>query len=340
MANETLTGGLAAMIATEVLAKRAIAAHLPKMVMWSLCHQDNLGDGDFSNTKRYMVDSDLGAASAGVEGVALTPTVAIGMGTSVEVAISEGVADMALISELAVSTALGIAMERVQAIFDNGTPEQFQGLLAPFVNRLIPRGMQKIEADVLAKLSGLSTSVGTSGQDITIANMLGAQYQFRINQPLRPISEAKYLLTENQANEINVEALATSGGVQGAIWANQARYGLANRPADGEAVMSQGRLGDFLGYDVHTYDSELNITANAAADVVGAFGVFGDPNRAPDDPALAGKPGAIVILNRGGLKLRFEGKLDHRSAAVVMNAYYGVGELVDKNLVGIITDAP
>jgi len=339
MANETLTGTVAAHTATEILARAAIKAHLPKMVLSSLVHRDDLGEAR-SNQKRYIVDSDLGVSSAGAEGVALTPTLSIGMGTSVNVSVSEGVADMALLTELAISTALGIDMDTVQRIMSAGTQEQFLSLLAPFVNRLIPRGMQKIESDLLALLSGLGTSVGTTNTDCSIANLLAAQYQYRINQATRPITEARYLLTENQANEVNLEALSTSGGVQGAIWNQQANYGMANRPADGEAHMVQGLLGPFLGYPVHTYDSELNVNANGVTDVIGGFGVFGDAGRAPDDVALGGKPGAFVLLNRGSLKLRFQEKLDHRAAGVVMNAYYGVGELVDKNVVAIITDAP
>jgi hypothetical protein len=339
MALETLSGTLAALTATEILARQSILANLPRLVLSSLVHRDALTT-ERSNQKRYTVESDLGAASAGIEGVDLTPTVQIGMSTSVNVSISEGVADMARISENAISTALGIDMDQVQAIIEGGTVEQFRTLLAPFVQRLIPRGLQKIEADLLAHLASLTNTVGTSGSDFTIAQMLGAQFEYRSNQPLRPITEAKYLLTENQANEINIEALATSGGVSGALWNTQARFSMSDRQANAEMVQAQGYLGEFLGYPVHAYDSELNVTANGGADVVGAFGVLGDPNRAPDDPALGGRPGAIVLLNRGSLKVRFAPHLTGRSADLVMNAHYGTGLIVNTGAVGIVTDAP
>lgn len=336
MANETLTGTVAAMTATEILARQARKAHLPKMVLASLVHLDDVS-AERSNTKRYIIESDLGVSSAGAEGVALTPTVSVGFDTSVDVVVSEGVADMALLTELAVSTALGIPMDEVQRVFAEGTQELFMRLLAPFVNRLIPRGMQKIESDLLAHLSSITASVGSTTVDMSLTTMLQAQYQYRVNQALRPINVCKYLLTENQASEVNIAALAASGGAAGAIWGQPGRFGMAQRGDDGAAP---GHIGTFLGYDVHTYDAELNVTANAGADVLGAFGDFGDPNLAPDDPRLAGRPGAIVLANRGSLKLRFNDKLEHRSAGVIMNAYYGSAIVQNKGLVSLLSDAP
>lgn len=332
----TLTGSVAAMTATEILAREARKAHLPKMVLSSLVHQDDVS-AERSNTKRYIIESDLGVSSAGAEAVALTPTVEIGFDTSVNVTVSEGVADMALLTELAVSTSLGIDMDEVQRLMLEGTQEEFLRLLAPLVNRLIPRGMQKIESDLLAQLSSITTSVGTSGNDITLTDMLQAQYRYRTNQALRPINVCKYLLTENQANEVNIAALAASGGAAGAIWGQPGRFGMAQRGDDGVAP---GHIGSFLGYDVHTYDAELNVFANGTTDVVGGFGDWGDPNLAPDDPRLAGRPGGIVLANRGSLKLRFKEKLEHRGAGVIMNAYYGVAITQNKGIVAIITDAP
>lgn len=336
MANETTTGSAAAMIATEILARQARKAHLPKMVLSSLVHQDDIS-AERSNTKRYIIESDLGVSSAGAEGVALTPTVEVGFDSSVTVTVSEGVADMALLTELAVSTALGIDMSEVQRIMVEGTQEEFLRLLAPLVNRLMPRGMQKIESDLLAQLSNITASVGSTTVDLSLTTMLQAQYQYRVNQALRPISFAKYLLTENQANEVNIAALAASGGAAGAIWGQPGRFGMAQRGDDGAAP---GHIGSFLGYDVHTYDAELNVTANGGADVLGAFGDFGDPALAPDAPALAGRPGALVLANRGALRMRFKEKLEHRGAGVIMNAYYGGAMVQNKGLVALLSDAP
>lgn len=333
--NETTTTSQAANTATEILSAIAIKAALPKMVLTSMVHRDDLGAAK-TNKKRYRVNADLGQSSAGIEGVALTPTVEITQGTSVELTVSEGVADMALITELAASTALGVDMDAVQRIFIEGTQAEYETLLAEYIERLIPRGMQKIEADCLALLAGISTTVGSSGVDCSLANLITMIYRYRIAQAPRPITEARFLLAEIQASDVNTEALSTSGGVGGSIWAAQADYGMANRQND----ETQGRLGSFLGYPVHTYDAELNVTANGGADVIGAFGVFGIPGVAPDAPSVQGKPGAFCLLSRGSLKCRFKDKLEHRGAGLVMNAYYVPGELVDRSLVAAVTDAP
>jgi hypothetical protein len=339
MANETTTGTLAALIATEKLAQQAIQAHLPRMVLTGLVHRDSI-DGERAPKKRYMVNSDLGAASGGTEGVDTTPTVAVNMGTSVDVTPSIGVKDMVLITEDAVMQALGVMASQVRGIFAEGSQAQFESILAPIVNRMIPRGLQKIEADGLsALLAASSTTVGSSGNDITIANLIQAQYQFRKNAALRPIGEAKYLLTENQKFEIDLEAASASGGVAGALWNTQLDYSLLRRQA-GDEFERSGLIGTFLGYEVYTYDNELIVTANAGADVAGAFGVFGVPGVAPDAPQLAGKCGAWVYLERSPLSIQYQQDASLMAAEAVMSARYAWAELVDLNVVGIITDAP
>lgn len=339
MANENTRTNLAAWLATEILAQRFIQANKPRLVLLSMIHIDSQPQAQ-SSTKKYRVRTDPGVASGGVEGVALTNTYQITTGTNVSVTASEGVADMMEISIQAVAEVLNLSLEAVRNIFMGGTQAEFEQVLAPFVSDLVFRGMRKLETDALALLSGVSTTVGTSGSDNSLAVMLAARYQFRLNQPLRPIGEARYLLTENQANEVDLEAIATSGGVGGAIWGtDRADFNTVNR--QGPEFEQNGQLGTFLRYPVHTYDAELNITANAGADVVGAFGVFGAPGLGdPMAPELDGRPGAFCMFERAPLKIFFDGHFEGRSAKIQSNANYGMVELVDKNLVGIVTDAP
>jgi hypothetical protein len=338
MANENTRGNLAAWLATEILSARFIKAHLPRLVLLSMIHIDSQPEAQ-SSTKKYRTRTDPGVASGGVEGVALTNTYQIATGTSVSVTASEGVADMMEISVQAVAEVLGLSLEKVRDIMLNGNTSQYESILATFVSDLVFRGMRKLESDALALLSGISTTVGSTGVDNSIAVMLAARYQFRLNQPLRPVSEAKYLLCENQANEVDTEAVATSGGVQGAIWGNgKANYDMANKQ-DGRFEQN-GYLGTFLNYPVHTIDDELKVTANAGADVIGAFGVFAAPGQGdPMAPELDGRPGAFCMFERAPLKVFYASHFEGRSAKIQSNANYGMVELVDKNLVGIVTDA-
>lgn len=339
MANENTRGNLAAWLAAEILAERFIQAHKPRLVFLSKIHIDSNPEA-MSSTKRYRVRSDPGVAVGGIEGVALTNTYQIATGTSIQVTASEGVADMMEISIQAVSEVLGLSLERVRDIFLGGTVSEFETVLAPFVSDLVFRGMRKLESDALQLLAGTSTTVGMSGVDNSIAVMLAARYQFRLNKALRPINEAEYLLTDNQANEIDTEAIATSGGIGGAIWGtDRADYNMANR--QGPEFEASGLLGTFLRYPVSTYDATLAVTANAGADVIGAFGVFSAPGQGdPMAPELDGRPGAFCMFERAPLKVFYSGNFEGRSAKVQSNANYGMVELVDRNVVGIVTDAP
>jgi hypothetical protein len=335
MANETTASTLSAYTRTEVMAQRAILANLPKFVFLGQFHRDSIS-GMNAPLKRYFKQGDLGAASAGTEGTALSSNTALSLGSSVTVTPTEGVAILSQVTENAASLALGIPFEQVQRMFVDGSSDAIASMIEPIINEHIPMAMQKMEADALALMSGLSTSVGSTTVDCSIANLMAAQYQFRLNQPLRGIQEAKYVLAEIQVNDVNTEAISTSGGVGGAIWGNQANYGLANAQDD----LGAGYIGTFLGRPVHTYDAELNVTANASADVVGCFGVLGRPGVAPDAPEMMGRPGAFVYLEKAPLMTRAHANLLLRAVDVVTTAHYLCAELVDLNAVKIVTDAP
>lgn len=335
MANETLASTLSAYQRTEVMARAAIKALLPKLVFLQQFHNDSIS-GLGSPSKRYFKQGDLGAASAGTEGTALSTNTALSLGTSITVTPTEGVAILSQVTENAASLALGVPFEQVQRMFVDGPSDSIASMLEPIINEQIPMALQKMEADALSLMSGLSGSVGASGVDCSIANLMAAQYAFRIGQPLRSIAEAKYVLADIQVNDVNVEALSTSGGVGGSIWTSQAQYGLANAQDDKGA----GYIGEFLGRAVHTYDAELNVTANAAADVVGCFGVLGRPGVAPDAPEMQGRPGAFVFLEKAPLMIRSHVNLLLRAVDVVCTAHYLCAELVDANAIKIVTDAP
>jgi len=336
MALETTRGSLAALIATEKLAATARAAHLPRLPFSQLIHQDSI-DGDRAPQKRYMVESNLGRSAGGTEGISLNNTVEIGMATSINVVTSEGVADQALVTEDAVMEALGISSAEVAGVFADGTQEQFERILAPIVQRLIPRGLEKIEYDALQKILDLTNSVGAITANASLLNGLQAIYQFQRQSPLRPMVEARFMVDPSVVFEWNLEAGITSGGVQGAVWVNQANYGLLSRlPNDYE---TNGFAGTLLGYQVHCYSPEVapEVVNGGDTGVAGLFGHFVMPTMPPDAPALGGKPASFVYLERSPLRLRFDMDISARGAKVVMNARYGHGCLAPLGAVRVLS---
>lgn len=342
MANETTRGTMAAMIATEILAERAMQAHLPHLIMLHQVHWDSI-DGQRAPKKRYMVENALGMSDGGTEGVDAQNNVQFGMGTSVEVSTSEIVLDMAEVTEDTVMEALGVPSDVAIDIFSSGTQEQFEQILAPFVNRLIPRGLRRIEYELLQKLKGFSTSVGATNAEADIELALEAIYSQRVNRPLRPLAEHRFVVHPSVIYEWNNDLLSASGTGLSNAWVNKADYTLLDKP--GLSREMTGLVGSILQYPVFEYDggedefTELAPTVQdgSGTGVVSAFGAFGTPNVAPDDPSLAGKPGALVYLERSKLRIAFAGRLEGRSARMRMNARAGFGELVDKNATSIIS---
>jgi len=334
--SNTLSANQAALIASEVIADDVIKAHLPSIRFLNLVHHKSM-DGMGSNKLRIPVYSDLGAASGGTEGVDATPSVTLGMGTSVEVTPSEGVLEMALISDDTVMRRLGGSPFRtVKQAFFSGDDGAISALLRPDIERMIPMGLQKIEADGLELLKGVSNTVGpAAGNSLRILDMLTAVYQMKTQQPLRPRSEWVYLLAPVQTHHLNLEALSASGGVSGTLWGtSSADYNIANNNAEAEP----GWIGSFLQYNTYEIDDEL-VPLDSAGDAVGSFFCRGRPNVAPDSPALGGRPGAFAYVERHFLNISFEGDVSYRAAEVVMNARYAWAELADLNAVGIVSKA-
>lgn len=337
MANETTTTTWAARIATEILARIAIAAHLPLTTLLRMVHTDNSLDGANSGAKDYTVRADLGQGSGGTEGTDLTANTAISMGSSVTATPTEIYADRAIITLINIQRAFGLTSGAVDALVENGSREQWMDLLREDVNALVARGIEEAESLMLAELGNVSGSVGSTGVDISVTNLLEAIYTNNTQQPLRPRNERRFLLTMNQVHEINVAALTGSGGVNG-VWNNQAQIDLFNN----NPMFEQGPSieGAVLKYPVHVYDEELNVTANMGADVVGAFGAFGIPGVAPDDPRLGGRCGAMVFAEQQPLTVRFDKDISMRGMEVVANWYADPALIDDAGLTAIITDAP
>jgi len=335
MANETDTTGLASRIATELIARQSLQAHLARAVFLKLVHFDDELNGARAAKKDYPVRADLGAGSAGPgEATAHSGFTEITMGTAISVTPTEAYSDLAIVSYDAMQQAMGLNSSQLDALIDADNSDMWATVLRPDIQSLVARGVQKAEADMLAELANVTNTVGTTTADVTITNLLTAIYTSKTLQCTRPEVEKKFMLTPNQVHEINLEAIATSGGLNG-IW-----QGKDSSFTDKAAARGVGYEGSFLGYDVHAYDHELRVTANMAADVIGVFGALGVPGVAPDSPSLGGACGAFVFAERSPLSVKARYDIDKRAVLVNANWRYDAALCDDSNVVGIVTDAP
>lgn len=336
MANETTTSVQSALIASQVIRDQVIQANRPRMFVLGLMAHDTM-DGEGSNTVRYAVYADLGAASAGSEGVDLQPTVSLSMASSVELSPTEAVADMSLITEDTVMRRLGgTPFRSVRDVFSSMDQMAIARLLGPDITRQTLRAIQKLEADALSVvLNAPSTSKGTTNTALSVLTMLATIRQMKINQPLRPPSEWVFLQPSAQVQDLQNEAIGTSGGAGGSLWMIPAKadQGMVNRPADDWQTV--GRTGTFLQFEAYEYDDELKQTANGTTDVLGIMLCKGDPTRTPND--YAGKVPSFVYVERSPIAFAFQPDASLRSMEVIDNARYVIGEMVDLNHVGILS---
>lgn len=339
MALENTLANVSAWLATEVLAERFLAAYQPQLRFFGHIHHDSNAIAR-TESKTYKVRADPGQAPAGPgEGVALQNTYQVATGTNVVVTSTEFVGDLAEFSIQMIADALNLDINVVAETLTNGTQEQCEQLLGPFVGDMVYRALRAAEALALAQIATLTNTIGTSTEDWTLARMLACRTQFRGQQPRRSIHEAEYFLPEVAIADVENEVLAASGGVQGSIWGTpSAAYDLARNP--GTDFMTHGLLGSFLNHRVYTIDPELNVTANAGADVVGMFGVPGVPGVAPDDPSLSGKCGAFVFYERMRHRVDYAPAFEGRGGKSRSIWHGGFGKSSNNDAVLTLVDAP
>lgn len=334
----TTSAQQAALIATEVIAERAIAANLPRAKFINLVHHKSM-DGMGSNKFRIPVDSALGAARGGTEGVDQTPGVQLGMAASIEVSPAEGVLEVALITDDTVMRRLGgMPFNTVRAVLESGNRAAIMAMLAPDIERLSAMAVQKIEQDGLALLPAIPNTVGPAGgtdAPLELVHCVQSIYQMKTQLPRRPRSEWAFLFAPIQTLDLNTEAIATSGGVAGTLWGSgRADFDLVNAQPETEP----GFIGTLFRQRCYEMDDELVPTANAGKDAVGALFSRSSPAIPPDSPALARRPGAFSYVERHWIHFAFEFDASLRSIEITMNARYIWTDLGSSDAVGLVSD--
>ena len=188
--------------------------------------------------------------------------------------------------------------------------------------------MTAIEYSCLSLFASATNSVGTSGVDLTIAQMLSAQEGIRTRGYRAPDGVAFVLDDEQKAN-IDTAALAT--GATFLTYGQMAMNLLGVSPTVNNG-MGNGHVFNFRGYPV--YATGLGPTANAGADVTGACFI----------PATQGNVSAghvsFARVEKRLLRMEPDRDSSKRTSEAVFTTRVGVGALVDGSTTAIITDAP
>lgn len=182
-----------------------------------------------------------------------------------------------------------------------------------------------MEDDMLAQFANLSSSVGTSGSDLTVAQLLAAQTGIRVRGGIAPDGLA-YVLDNQQGDDVEAALIATNAAQ--AVYAQAADRLLAYSPSANNG-MDNREIMRFRGYPVIV--SGLTDTANAAADVVGACFI---PSSARND-----EHATYAQVWKRLPRFETERHAKKRTTDLVATARWGVAELRDGTGTKIVTDA-
>jgi hypothetical protein len=181
--------------------------------------------------------------------------------------------------------------------------------------------MELAEDDAVALFAGLSTSVGTSGSNYTVADLMEAIALIGIANAGSDALVA--VVHPRQAGDL----MASMSTQTGAAWGNMALSGgLLGRST------IRGYVGAPLG--VPHYTTSMADTANGAEDRVGAVFTNGNPETGGD----AGRA-TFGWANLWLPELASESNVANSSNLYAITMCYGVGELNDYTGVKIVTDA-
>ncbi len=172
---------------------------------------------------------------------------------------------------------------------------------------------EMLEDDLCALFASITLSVGTSGADLTIANMIEALGKRRT---AKANGSPMFILDDQQTLDFTTGL----GSTTGTLWS-----GGQNQTAMAAQAKTDGTMGDFLGAPIRY--TNMTDTANAGADVVGALLNVGGKN-----PSLA-----IVVLWMPELDKELNVAKSTRLYAI--NACWGSGLINDGPSVKLVTDA-
>lgn len=184
-----------------------------------------------------------------------------------------------------------------------------------------------ITDDFIALYANLSNTVGTSGSDLTPAQLIAAQQGLRTRGV--DADALVYVLDNQQVSDVESALSAASTSV--ATFALSADRLINYAPTADNGMGSTRQVMTFRGIPV--YATGLTDTANTAADVVGACYA---PSTAHNDTS-----GATTFASvwKRMPRIELDRNAEGRATKMVMTARWGGGEMQDGAGTAIITDA-
>jgi hypothetical protein len=215
------------------------------------------------------------------------------------------------------------------ALTDNVAEDSVRGIdvMDLIKGRMLFVHMLAWEDDYLAMYANLSNTAGSTGVDLTVAQMIAAQQGLRTRGV--EADALCYVLDNQQA--LDLETALVAGSTSAAVYALSADRLINYAPSSDNGMSAQRNIMTFRG--LPTYSTGLTDTANAGADVVGACIA---PSTAYNDGTGA-TTHCVAWKRLPYFETQRQAKL--RGTDLVMSARLGFAELQDGSGTAIITDA-
>jgi len=319
MANETTTTTLDDLTHTSLVQPVVIAALSEMPQFYKLTREFNSLEGQATAAGKYPKETSWWR-TPGDRGAGVDTEFDGAEGTDL------GNTSAATSSVTITAAEYGVAME----ITDNVVEDSVRGI--DVFGLLTGRHLHAIglamDDDFLALFASLSNAVGSSGSDLTISQMIAAQQGVRVRGA---VSDTSVYVIDNE-QQLNLDTAIVATNAAAAIYALSADRLIGYAPTADNGLGAMRHTMNFRGFPVHT--SGATDTANAAADVAGAF--FCATSAANDASGATTFGHVWKRLPR----LETDRIVIGRASLLVTTARWGVAEIQDGSGSAIITDAP
>jgi len=325
---QSTTTTITSTIASEILSQRALASLTPKLVALPRINRVNI-DGSGSLTYKLPVESLMADAASVSEGSDASSISDFSYGSAISLTPTERYARGDLTARAIRRGSGGMLSNQVFDAMQDNNVGSLLPMLEPYAMRAMERLYALMEKDTCAGFANASVSVGTSTNDLTIANLVAARYSYYAASPSN--ENVEWFLTPIQVSDLITALAAGSGSSLANIFVQSATTDIVNWKNDG---VRDGLMGSFMGIPLRQIDALSKATANVGADDVGALMAVG-----VGDPAF-GQRGAQVIVEGFAPRIVFDVDMSARNVEIIALGEWIVGEHTDAHYIKIVTDAP
>lgn len=314
-------------VLAEIIAAKLLNASYPEIVASRHINVDMDMIGQPATAKAYPRLADDGAAGTASEASDITDVTTASLGTQLVLTPTEAAAiRFDLTDKVARKRAPGIASVH-EALDTRNMPALF-AIFGEEIMRQYKACYEKLEVDVMALLDDFSTTAGSSGVNMSLANARAALLSLTNKETGRQ-GDWAWVLAPVQVSDLIDEIAITGGGMGGGVWTTDIQSIVNARPG----LDPDGLVGGLFGIPVYQTSTSTNPSPNSGADEAGALMVRGVGHPEGD------RPGALCMLIGEPIHTRFDVDVSKRETEIITIWEYAVGERADDFGISIITDA-